>query len=349
MGLVSPITLEPKLLLQTLCGKGLSWDDPLNKGDADRWNNWLGSLSELEQLRIARCLKPEDFGEVAQQELHVFSDASSFAYGSCCYLRLVNQQGKTHCCFVAGKARVAPIKTVTIPRLELTAVVLSVRLETLVKKELGFADCRSVFWTDLTAVLLTIKNSTKRFPVFVANRIAVIDEHTSLQQWNYVPTKLNPADLTSRGVALTKPSDVDIWLNGPSFLRGLETSWPKSPLNDKKRDSDDLLELTTKLHTVGVNLKVQKEKLSLAEVLINYCSSLYRAEKLTAWLIRAKIILLAKVRRVVLPYAKMPLSVEELKDAELELIKSAQQKHFPWLLVGESNPGIPRDRRGFRV
>ena len=215
---------------------------------------------------------------MAQQELHVFSDASSFAYGSCCYLRLVNQQGKTHCCFVAGKARVAPIKTVTIPRLELTAAVLSVRLETLVKKELGFADCRSVFWTDSSAVLQTIKNSTKRFAVFVANRITVIDEHTSLQQWNYVPTKLNPADLASRGVALTKPFNVDTWLYGSSFLRGPETSWPKSPLNDK-RDFDGLLELTTKLHTVGVNLKVQNEKLSPAEVLINHCSSLYKVKK----------------------------------------------------------------------
>ena len=140
LGLVSPIALEPKLLLSTLCSKSLSWEDPLNKEDADRWNNWVCSLSELEQLRISRSLKPEDFGEAAQQELHVFSDASSFAYGSCCYLRLVNQQGKNPCCFVARKARVAPIKTVTIPGLEPTAAVLSVRLETLVKKSSASPD-----------------------------------------------------------------------------------------------------------------------------------------------------------------------------------------------------------------
>ena len=81
-----------------------------------------------------------------------------------------------------GKALVAPIKSVSVPRLELTAAVVSVRLEQHVKKEFDITEIKSVFWTDSTAVLQILRNSTKRFPVFVANRLAVIETYTTADQ-----------------------------------------------------------------------------------------------------------------------------------------------------------------------
>ena len=95
---------------------------------------------------------------------------------------MINSRGRIHCSFIVGKARVAPIKAVSIPKLELTAAVVSVRLEQLVRKELCLINCKFFFWTDATAVLQVIKNASKRFPIFVANRIAIIGEHTSVDQ-----------------------------------------------------------------------------------------------------------------------------------------------------------------------
>ena len=86
-----------------------------------------------------------------QYEIHIFSDASFRCYGSC-YLRMTNAHGRVHCSYVVGKTRVAPIKAVSTSKLELTAVVVSVRLEQLVRKELCLIDCKSFGKTDATVV-----------------------------------------------------------------------------------------------------------------------------------------------------------------------------------------------------
>ena len=101
-------------------------------------------VTDIESLADSVVFKPPEFGEVKNCEIHVFSDASLHCYGSCCYLRLINCKDKIHCSLVIGKARVASIKAVAIPRLELTAAVLSVRLCQMVQKELNLPNCRSV-------------------------------------------------------------------------------------------------------------------------------------------------------------------------------------------------------------
>ena len=119
---------------------------------------------------------------------------------------MVNYQEEVYVAFALGKARMAPIKSMSVPKLELTAAVVSVHLEQLVRRELNLPNCKSTFWTDLTVVLQGIRNSTKRFPILVANRLAIIDQHTTVDQWHYVPSKSNPADFSSRLVAAAKLS-----------------------------------------------------------------------------------------------------------------------------------------------
>ena len=97
-------------------------------------------------------------------EIHNFSDASSYAYGACTYMQITGVDGNRFCSFLIGKARLAPIKSVSIPRLELTAAVLAVRLNNVVKCALEAESFHSYFWTDSMAVLHNIKNKTKRFP-----------------------------------------------------------------------------------------------------------------------------------------------------------------------------------------
>ena len=93
-------------------------------------------LPSLKDLSIPRCFKPEEFGEIKYAELHNFSDASNIGYSQCFYLRLMNAERKIHCSLVMGKARVNPLKSVSIPRLELTAALVSTRMNDVMKCEL---------------------------------------------------------------------------------------------------------------------------------------------------------------------------------------------------------------------
>ena len=100
------------------------------------WNKWKRKLKQIEHVHVQRCFKPADFGEVSSISLHHFSDASELGYGQCSYIRMVSKKEQIHCCLLLGKARVVPKKFISIPRLELTAATLSIKVASLLKKEL---------------------------------------------------------------------------------------------------------------------------------------------------------------------------------------------------------------------
>ena len=116
-----------------------------------------------------------------------------------------------------GKSRVAPLKAVTIPRLELTAAVSSVRISQQLQRELECTIDQEYFWTDSKVVLGYVANESRQFDVFVANRVQEIQENTSVDQWKYVESKQNPADEISRGLK-TQELLNSRWITGPEFL-----------------------------------------------------------------------------------------------------------------------------------
>ena len=136
-----------------------------------------------------------------------------------------------------GKSRLAPIKPVTIPRMELSAAVVATKLDKISCQEISFPINQSFFWTDSTCVLRYIENRDKRFQTFVANRIAAIHNATSPSQWKYVNTELNPADDASRGVSA---NSLQRWIQGPEFLCQSNETWPKRPaeINANVDDAD---------------------------------------------------------------------------------------------------------------
>ncbi|XP_058481739.1 uncharacterized protein LOC131457006 [Solea solea] len=217
LGFVAPFLLTGKKVLQEMCRHGTSWDDPLPSELQPVWERWKNDLANLEEITIPRCYVPVGFGKVIKKELHHFSDASTYGYGQCSYLRYVNEDEGVHCALVMGKSRVAPIKVTTIPRLELTAAVVSVAASNTLKEELGLADIDEYFWTDSKVVLGYINNEARRFHTFVSNRVQKIHLSTAPQQWRYVSTNNNPADLASRG---SNASEIltSRWLSGPHFL-----------------------------------------------------------------------------------------------------------------------------------
>ena len=170
LGFLSPLTIPAKLLLQELCRRSLGWDEAIPHSLSKKWFEWLEDLQKVAEFNVDRCMKPRDFGDPATAQLHHFSDASQVGYGTVSYLRL-EKDDSVQVSFLLGKARVAPLKQTTIPRLELTAAVLAVRFDKMLQKELQLKLEKSVFWTDSTTVLKYICNETRRFQTFVANSL----------------------------------------------------------------------------------------------------------------------------------------------------------------------------------
>ena len=148
VGFLGPVLLSGKQILQQMCKDQTDWDTQLPENLGLRWHKWKEDLCQLEKLEIQRCVKPNDFSQVQTVELHHVSDASTTGYGQCSYIRLINEQGRIHCALLMGKARVTPLKPVTVPRLELVAALLSVKISVLLQKELEYENIKDYFWTD---------------------------------------------------------------------------------------------------------------------------------------------------------------------------------------------------------
>jgi hypothetical protein len=152
----------------------------------------------------------------------MFSDASEVAYSASAYVRITDDQGGIHCSFVMGKCRNSPIKRPTIPRLELLASVMAVRLSNLIRSKFDWKFDNIIFWTDSTTVLqygqILPPCCSRRFHRFVATRLQEIHELTKPGQWRFVPGKLNPADDGSRGLPIEVFKAKCRWLSGPDFL-----------------------------------------------------------------------------------------------------------------------------------
>jgi len=239
LGLISPFLLEGKKLLQEICSNKHGWDEPLTDSQLQRFERWKSQLKSLEQFEIHRCFKPKDFGVVANVSLHHFSDGAEEGYGQVSYVRYLNDKGEVHCQLVLSKSRVAPLKRPTIPRLELSASVVSVKVSLFLNRELDTKVDEEYFWTDAQVVLSYISNDSKRFQIFVANRSQFVREKTQLNQWYYVPSKQNPADHASKGLSQSSSSEkIQHWFRGPDFLYQSKEHWPKQP-NILKLSNDD--------------------------------------------------------------------------------------------------------------
>ncbi|XP_063968368.1 uncharacterized protein LOC129265564 [Lytechinus pictus] len=332
LGFVAPFTVNAKILLQDLCARGLGWDEQVADEQSKEWDSWQAQLPDLSSVKIARCYKPDNF-ESPEYHLHVFSDASERAYAACAYLR-VTEGSKVHVTFVMGKTRLSPIKKMTIPRLELSAAVLAVKLAKTIEREIGIPLNSFTFWTDSTAVLRYISNESRRFQTFVANRVARIQECTSRDQWKYVDTRNNPADDGSRGVPATMLSR---WVDGPAFLKKGESEWPRCPISPESRKSSLDGELSGEDPEVKKNVFTITAEDKVIDPLIDRYSTWDRLKRAVAWILRVKDHLHSRVKKDDSFSSTGDLTVHELKKAERALIQHVQRQVFPSAFNGSSS------------
>ncbi len=310
LGFVAPFILQGKCILQELCRRGIGWDDQLPNELCSRWEDWKSGLQKLKEVAIPRCYHPNAFDEIIRMELHHFSDASNAGYGSCSYLRFKSDKSKVHCSLVMAKARVAPTKITSIPRLELAAAVLSAKMSVMLKTELEMKIDQEFFWTDSQVVLAYINNEARRFHVFVANRVQLIRDITDQSQWYYVNTTENPADHASRGLhASDIPSS--IWLSGPKFLWEQEVSPTPNTSANLLVGDPEVKSVQTFMTTVSDSTDI-----------------LSRFSRFSSWSMLLKVV--ARIKRLgsKQKYPSDHVTVEERQRAAEVVIKLVQQEAF---------------------
>ena len=307
--------IRAKIIMQEIWTAGLNWDDVLPSNLSTKWENWVSELQSLSCVAIPRSLR---LPNPKTLDLHLFSDASKDAYASVAYLVCQYTNNPSTSRLIASKSRVSPLKVVTIPRLELMGAVLSSRLAASILNVLTVD--RVIYWTDSENVYYWVRNQSREFKPFVANRIGEIQRTTSPEQWRHVPGTENPADLPTRGLSVADLSENKFWMEGPSFLKDGESAWPTTPPCKDVQKSDQFeRRSTTKTYAT--------KNYEFTSIDPTHFSSIKRLYRVTGWIKR--FIANCKIRGKSGRNYERTLSSAEISDAETFWIKHTQTETFP--------------------
>ncbi len=215
LGFLLPFTVRARIYFSSIAGKEQAWDKVLPPSRV--WEDWVGELSGVEAFTLPRCIKTAVPSSV---HLHIFADASEAAYAAAAYLVCTYAESPVTARLVAARAHVAPNKKESVPRLELRAAELGVRLRAAVLRHLKNLPHKIFHWSDSITVLYWLRDDATRFQPFVANRLQKIRAATEEREWSWVPSGENPADLATRGLSISKLRASALWKEGPPFLKG---------------------------------------------------------------------------------------------------------------------------------
>ncbi|XP_065095026.1 uncharacterized protein LOC135716294 [Ochlerotatus camptorhynchus] len=335
IGLLAPFTIQGKILMQDLWRAGCEWDQEMDDQSYAKWTHWRSLLPQIEKLKIPRCYlrgaPPETYSSL---QLHVLVDAGEKAYGAVAFFRVTTPNG-SRCSLVMAKTKVAPLKPLSIPRLELQAAVLGVRLLNTVVANHDVQITKRVLWTDSRTVLSWIRSDHRNYKPFVAFRIGEILQETVVDEWRWVPTRSNVADMLTKwgnGPVLDNNS---AWFNGPDFLQLPEESWPTQKLPPSNTTEE--LRACHMFHNDQLSEPlIDVTRISRWNVVLRTVCVIFRfisncrrrvqgrtAEPIEVSVKLQRISLRAPVKTVV------PLKQEEYEKAELVLWRLAQRECFP--------------------
>ncbi|XP_073838192.1 uncharacterized protein [Musca autumnalis] len=326
LGLLSHFMVTAKLLLREVWRYDIRWDEDIPNELFDIWNNWRDELKNVAQVSVPRHYFGIGLPETV--ELHIFVDASEDAFGAVSYWRSIKSDGEIEVSFITSKTKCAPLKSMTIPRLELQAAVLGTRLLCTIEKEHSVKVSQRICWSDSSTVINWINSDNRRYKPFVAHRITEILDSTRPTDWKWLPTNLNVADETTRAKRNMDFSFNSRWYQGPQFLHEPDDDWPEmiSTSNDEPPEE----ELRSKfVLTVSTNVVID----------FNRFSSFLRIKRTMGYVLR----FVERYLKKKIGDGETCLTVAELKDAETVLCRLSQRESFAFELdILKSGGSIPK-------
>ena len=292
-------------------------------------------------MSIPRCYHHRGFGTVERREIHALSDASKEAIGTAVYLREVDGGGEISVSLLYGRSKIAPVHSTSIPRLELCSAVLTTQAVKMIRKELDVEVNEEIYYSNSKVVLGYIQNESRRFYIYVANRVQTIRNTTEPHQGRYIDTANNPADLATCCMSPDKLME-SRWLSGPEFL------WNALP---QPHDAPQKISLDENDPEVKREVVVCTTKSQVPHNL--GCS---RFKRLSSWLSVQRAV--ANLIRIIKGFqerkhSKTPtrpltsLSAAELEHAGQVTVKALQKKAFPVELKALTADGnkktVPKD------
>lgn len=215
LGWLAPIVIVFKIFMQKLWLTGLGWDDELNSDLTKEWSKHVNNIAQHNTFFLPRWLSTSSSN--TKVELHGFSDSSCDAYAAVIYIRVFNSHEVTTQ-LIMSKTKVAPVKQISIPRLELCGAVLLANMLKNVQTSLKIKNDAVFAWTDSTIVLSWLQKHPNSWKTFIANRTAEILNLYSNHQWFHIKSSENPADCASRGLDSCDLVNHHLWWKGPEFL-----------------------------------------------------------------------------------------------------------------------------------
>lgn len=216
-GWLSPIVITAKILIQRLWLCSLGWDEELPSEFSEEWIAYRQELVHLQNIEIPRWYKTTNSNH-KEIQLHGFADASTQAYAAVTYLRVVDDD-EVHVIMIASRTKVAPLKQISVPKLELCAAALLAELINDLMEILDVTKDQVYVWTDSMVVLAWLQSQPNRWRTFVANRVADILLVLDNSQWRHVQSTDNPADFATRGVKARDLAALESWWTGPKWLK----------------------------------------------------------------------------------------------------------------------------------
>ena len=341
LGWVTPVTVRAKILLQEVWLSKFTWDEPLPETIKERWTAILADLTEIPNILMPRLYFPLSQTGTLIDNIFVFADASTKAYGAIVYLNRGD-----HISFAMSKNRVAPTKPITLPRLELMAALTATRLADFVFSSIPHDQQRVkvYFWTDSQIVLCWILKGNNSNP-FIYHRVKEITETFPTATWSFTPSPDNPADLLTRGLSTDQLKSSRLWTCGPDWLLD-RSRWPTwTPTSGALHLQAE--ETSPNFAAQNTEDSTESEPCVLLLVDISRYSNIHRLIDVTAYILR-----FVHNLRKVQQRLSGPLSSTEIANAQRHLIKGIQgltyQQELAYMLKKQSKcPPLIRQLRLF--
>ncbi|XP_059226988.1 uncharacterized protein LOC131998556 [Stomoxys calcitrans] len=307
-GWLAPIVVVAKLVMQQVWLDKIDWDDTLKSITLINWQNFVKNSEAMESVKIPRWIR---FTPGSKVEVHGFCDASESAYGAALYIRVEHDNHQTDTFLLAAKTRVAPIKKISLPRLELCGAVLLSKLASATMNNLQIMNFKTQFWTDSTIVLSWLRKPACAWSTFVGNRVSEILENVGNENWRHVDSESNPADIASRGCTPSDLKEYCLWWHGPQWLKFPKDRWPTYQVPED-----------TNLEAKAIKVFATS---TFEDPLVRF-SSLSRAYRVISYVLR--IWRNTGPNRSHLRISSLEITAEEIQDVKRRLLIVTQKHYF---------------------